>query len=168
VFASDAATAERLRSLRVHGQGSDKYDNVRVGMNARLDTLQAAILLAKIDAFPAEIDARGRIAARYDRELSNVVAVPPTLPGVRSAWAQYTIRTRMRDAVVHACQVRGIATAVYYRLPLNQQPAYRHYPAASGCARAARLANEVLSLPMYPDLDPYDQMRVVDAVRAGL
>lgn len=169
VFTDDDETAALLRSLRVHGQGSDKYDNVRIGINGRLDTIQAAILLEKLTIFPDEIAARDRIAERYGRLLGDLVAVPRLDAQASSVWAQYTIRVNDRDAVAKALAAAGIPTAVYYPLPLHRQTAYRQYPVAGGRLPVSdALAQDVLSLPMHPYLDEPTQDRVAEAVRRAV
>jgi dTDP-4-amino-4,6-dideoxygalactose transaminase len=172
VFLDDDETIAVLRSLRVHGQGSDKYDNVRVGMNARLDTIQAAVVLEKLQVFPDEIRARDRVAARYGDLLRDVVRVPEVPDGLTSVWAQYTVRLPAgidRETVAARLKAVGVPTAVYYAKPLHQQTAYRDYPVAgNGLPVSERLAAEVLSLPMHPYLDEVVQDRVVDATRAAL
>jgi dTDP-4-amino-4,6-dideoxygalactose transaminase len=161
VFTDDPELASVIRSLRVHGQGEDKYDNVRIGMNARLDTFQAAILLAKLEIFADEIEARQRAAARYDLLLANLVTTPSLREGASSAWAQYTVRTPDRDALRTRLAAAGIPTAVYYPRPLHRQTAYRDFPVADGgCPIADRLATEVLSLPMHPYLDIASQEKI--------
>lgn len=169
VLAADPATAETIRSLRIHGAGRDKYENVRVGLNARLDTMQAAILLAKLEIFEDEIAARRRVAARYTDALKDRVEVPGTIEGASPVWAQYTIRLEARDAVAARLRAEGIPTAIYYALPLNRQRAYRDQPSAPGGTPAAeRLAERVLSLPMHPYLDEKTQNRVVGALRRAI
>ena len=174
VFTDDDGLAAVMRSLRVHGQGVDKYDNVRIGMNARLDTLQAAILLEKLEVFPDEIAARGRIAARYDAALGGAVRVPAVIEGADPVWAQYTVvlgtdRGR-RDAVAAALAAEGVPTAVYYGNPLHRQRAYRRYPVAGddGLPVSEALAAGVLSLPMHPYLEPEVQDFVVERLLAAL
>ncbi len=169
VLTADAEMADRLRSLRAHGGGRDKYDNVRIGLNARLDTIQAAILLKKLDVFAEELDARQRVAARYSQRLEDLVEVPGVPGRAVSAWAQYTIRLNQRDAVADRLRQSGIPTAVYYPLPLNRQQAFLMYPSAPGGTPVAdRLAEQVLSLPMHPYLDEPTQDRVVDALHRSL
>jgi dTDP-4-amino-4,6-dideoxygalactose transaminase len=169
IFTDDDEIAKIIRSLRVHGQGSDKYDNVRIGVNGRLDTIQAAVLLQKLDIFEDEIAARQRVADRYNQRLGNLVRVPRLMPGATSVWAQYTLVTDQRDRVLAACKAAGVPTAIYYPLPLSQQTAYRHYPQpAAGVPVSERLARQVLSLPMHPYLDEATQARICDAVRAAL
>ena len=172
IFTDDDDIAAVLKSLRVHGQGSDKYDNVRVGMNARLDTIQAAVLREKLTIFADEITARERLAARYGALLEEKVAVPRVPPGLTSVWAQYTVRLPSgcsRDAVATKLRAEGVPTAVYYHTPLHQQTAYRHYPVAgNGLPASERIAGEVLSLPMHPYLDDEVQDRIVAETVAAL
>jgi len=169
IFTDDEALAATLRSLRVHGQGTNKYDNVRIGVNGRLDTLQAAILIEKLAIFPDEIAARQRVADRYAERLGNCVKCPDLAAGATSVWAQYTIQSERRDAIAAECKRRGVPTAIYYPLPLSQQTGYRHYPSAPGGTPVSeKLAREVLSLPMHPYLDAATQDLVVDAVGSAL
>jgi dTDP-4-amino-4,6-dideoxygalactose transaminase len=171
VLTDDDALADTIRSLRVHGQGSDKYDNVRIGMTGRLDTIQAAILIEKLKIFADEIEARARSAFRYSDQLGDVVTAPHLPAGATSVWAQYTIRLApgRRDAFAAALKAEGIPTAVYYPKPLHRQAAYRHFPAGEGgLAVSERLAAEVISLPMHAYLDQTVQDRVIAAVRRAL
>lgn len=166
LFTDDADFAARLRSVRVHGAGSDKYDNARVGVNSRLDTLQAAILLAKMTIFDDEIAARRRVASYYDEGLSKCVQTPRLANDNLSAWALYTIVTPNRDRLRDSLTEAGVPTRVYYPTPLHLQPAYRNHPCApSGLATSERLASQVLSLPMHPYLDSAAQDRVIQTVR---
>ena len=128
MFTNDDALAAKLRSLAFHGKGADKYDNVHIGMNSRLDTLQAAILIEKLAILEEEMIARQKVAARYSRGLGNVVKVPVVPEGSRSAWAQYSIETPDRDALKAHLQSQGIPSVIYYVKPLHQQTAYRHFP----------------------------------------
>jgi len=171
IFTDHDDAAAVLKSLRAHGQGSDKYDNVRIGMNARLDTIQAAVLSEKLAIFADEIEARNRIAARYGALLSDIVEVPNVPAASTSVWAQYTVRLagRERDTIAAKLKASDIPTAVYYAKPLHQQTAYRAYPTAgNGLPVSDRLAAEVLSLPMHPYLDNPTQDRIVEAVREAL
>jgi dTDP-4-amino-4,6-dideoxygalactose transaminase len=171
VFTDDAELAEKLRSVRVHGQGSDKYDNVRLGLTARLDTMQAAILLEKLKIFDEEIVARNRIAERYANALDNVVTVPRLADGLTSIWAQYTIRVPggRRDALAHDLKAQGIPTAIYYQKSLHQQTAYKHFPVADGGVNVSeRVSEDVISLPMHAYLDEATQDRIIKAVRGAL
>ncbi len=165
VFTASDAIAAALRTLRVHGQEAGGR-LTRVGLNARLDTLQAAILLEKLALVEVERAARQRIAARYNEALGDIVDAPETAANCRHAWACYTVRSSRRDAIEHALRRSGIATAVHYRTPLHRQPAYRDALVAPGGAPVAeRLAGEVLSLPMHPYLDEATQDMVVDHIR---
>ncbi len=164
-FTNDAALADTLRSIRMHGQGTDKYENVRLGMNSRLDSIQAAILSEKLKVFPQEIEMRERIARRYCELLgkSNRIRVPYVLKGAQSTWAQYTIQVENRAKLQSDLKAEGIPTAVYYPIPLNRQRAYAHYPSAP-VPVSESLANHVVSLPMHADLDARTQDRIVEAV----
>jgi dTDP-4-amino-4,6-dideoxygalactose transaminase len=141
----------------VHGKGDDKYDNVRIGMNGRLDTLQAAILIEKLAIFGDEINERQRVANRYSAALKDVITTPEVLEGCISAWAQYTLIAKDSDErtmLQAGLKAAGIPTAVYYPKPLHQQTAYKHYPTATGGALPVSedLATRVFSLPMHPYL----------------
>ena len=168
VFLDDDETIAVLRSLRVHGQGTDKYDNVRIGMNARLDTVQAAVLIEKLRIFAEEIEARQKVADRYSAALRDLVQVPEVPDGLTSVWAQYTVRLpagRDRDKVAAELKSLGVPTAVYYVKPLHRQTAYRDYPVAgNGLPVSERLSDEVLSLPMHPYLEKPVQDRIIAAL----
>ena len=171
VMTDDDEMADVLRSLRMHGQGSDRYDNVRIGLASRLDTMQAAILIEKLKIFPDEIEARNRIARRYSEALADIATVPTVPAGLTSVWAQYTLRISggRRDAFAAALKAEGIPTAIYYPIPLHRQQAYKHYPVGEGgVAVSDRLAAEVVSLPMHAYLDEPTQGRIIDAVRRAL
>lgn len=172
VLTDDDALADVLRSLRVHGKGNHKYDNARIGMNGRLDTLQAAVLIEKLSIFADEVQARQRIARRYNDGLRDqVVRVPEMIEGATSAWAQYTIQVEdaaRRDALAAALKAAGVPTAVYYPLPLHQQTAYRGYPVpAAGLPVSEALSGTVLSLPMHPYLEEAVQDRIIAAIAAA-
>lgn len=167
IFTDDDEMASVLKSLRVHGQGSDKYDNVRIGLNARLDTIQAAVLIEKLKILEDEIKARNEIAMRYTLALSGHVPVPVVAQGNYSAWAQYTIRVpaQKRSVIMAALKEQGIPTMIYYPKPLHRQTAYRDFPVAgNGLPVSERLADEVLSLPMHPYLDHASQNRIVETL----
>ena len=171
VLTNDPELADVIRSLRVHGQGADKYDNVRIGMNARLDTMQAAILLQKLTIFDEEIDARNRIATRYNDLLSDVATVPKVRDDCTSVWAQYTLRipADRRDSFAASLKRLGVPTAVHYRRPLHLQTAYRTCPVAeTGLHVSEALARQVISLPMHPYLDVAAQDRIVEVARIAL
>jgi dTDP-4-amino-4,6-dideoxygalactose transaminase len=153
IFTDDDELASIIKSLRVHGQGTDKYDNVRIGMNGRLDTIQAAILIEKLKIFPDELIARQQTADAYNEALKDVVQIPCVVEGATSAWAQYTVRLSKgtkRTKLIEDLKKVGIPTMVYYVKPLHLQTAYRNYPTATGGALpiCEALAAEVLSLPM--------------------
>jgi dTDP-4-amino-4,6-dideoxygalactose transaminase len=167
IFTADGDLADRLKSIRVHGKGTDKYDNIRIGINGRLDTLQAAILIEKLRIFAGEIKKRNEIATIYNEALKDHVVVPVVPDGVQSVWAQYTIRVPdgKRDELAGKLRAAGIPTAVYYPKPLHHQTAYRSYPiAGNGLPISERLPNEVLSLPMHPYLLASDQERIVQEI----
>src|SRR5664279_636969 len=172
IFTDDAELAEKLRSVRVHGQGSDKYDNVRLGLTGRLDTMQAAILIEKLKIFEDEIAARNRVAERYAQGLGNVVTIPRLASGCTSVWAQYTIRLPQgcdRDGFAAALKAQGVPTAIYYVKSMHQQTAYRDFPVADGGLPACEsLSNDVVSLPMHAYLDAPTQERIVKAVRGAV
>jgi dTDP-4-amino-4,6-dideoxygalactose transaminase len=172
IFTDDADLAVTLRSVRVHGQGLDKYDNVRLGLTGRLDTIQAAILLEKLKIFEDEIASRNMVAERYARGLGNVVTVPRLAAGCTSVWAQYTIRLPEgcdRDGFAAALKAQGIPTAIYYPKSMHQQTAYRDFPVADGgLPTSERLSGDVISLPMHAYLDEPTQERVIKAVRDAL
>jgi dTDP-4-amino-4,6-dideoxygalactose transaminase len=167
IFTEDEGLASVLRSIRSHGQGAHKYDYVRVGLNGRLDTLQAAILIEKLKVFADEIVARDQIARRYSQAL-RAHAITPQIPEtLSSVWAQYTLRVpgARRDAIAKALKDEGVPTAIYYPKPLHLQDAYKHFPVAgNGLPTSERIASEVLSLPMHPYLDERTQDRIIACV----
>ena len=171
VLTDDEELAQVMRSIRVHGEGRDKYDCVRIGINGRLDTIQAAVLIEKLKIFPEEIVARERSARRYSAGLADVATVPKLAPGSTSVWAQYTIRLTAgrRDGLAAVLKAQGIPTAIYYPTPLHRQEPYRRFPVAEGGAPVSeRLAEEVISLPMHAYLDEATQDRIIAAVRRAL
>ena len=169
IFTRDAQTAALLRSLRCHGEGQHRYDNVRVGLNSRLDSLQAAVLLAKLSIFTEEIALRQQVALRYNAALRDVVEVPQIDNATSSVWAQYTIKLDNREAVAAALKQAGVPTAIYYPRSLHEQPAYVGYPVVEGGLPVAeKLAKRVLSLPFHPYLDGPTQDFIIDQLRAAL
>ena len=171
VFTDDAELAAVMRSIRAHGEGSERYDCVRIGLNGRFDTIQAAVLIEKLKIFRDEIAARDQIARRYSAALASVTTVPRLGEGMTSVWAQYTIRLPrgQRDAFVTALKGQGIPTAIHYPKPVHRQPAYRGFPVADGGLPVSeRLAEEVVSLPMHAYLDAPTQDRIIEAVRRAL
>ena len=171
LFVEDSDMFAVLKSLRVHGQGADKYDNLRIGMNGRMDTIQAAVLLEKLRIFPDEIEARNRIALRYGEALSNICSVPSVPAGLESVWAQYTVRipAEKRDKVARDMAAAGIPTQIYYKRPMHRQTAYAGFPTVvGGLPVSDRLSEEVLSLPMHPYLDESQQSLVIEKLKAAL
>ena len=171
IFTDDGDLAARLRSLRVHGESTDKYDAIRIGITGRLDSIQAAILLEKLKIFPDEIVARNVVAQRYTDGLARLATVPRVGNESTSVWAQYTIRLApgRRDALAAALKAQGIPTAIYYAKPLHRQAAYRDYPVADGGVSVSeRLADEVISLPMHAYLEAPVQDRIIAAIRRAL
>ncbi len=169
VFTDDAERAAIVRSLRMHGAGTSQYDIVRVGRNARLDTLQAAVLLVKLEVFEDDLRRRAAIADRYDAALADVACVPARVPGAISAWAQYTLVVDARDRLQARLKERGVPTMVYYPRPLHLMPAFAGFGEGPGSLPVCeRLCGQVLSLPIHPDLDEPTQDRIVAAVRDAL
>lgn len=163
--------AALLMSLRFHGKGSYKYDNVRVGVNSRLDTIQAAVLIEKLKVYAEEIEKRQAVAQRYTAALKGVVVTPHVMEDCVSTWAQYTIRVDAgrRDAFQAALKAKGVPTTVYYPKPLHQQTAYKHFPVAgNGLPISERVAQEVVALPMHPYLDEETQDYIIEAARDAL
>jgi UDP-2-acetamido-2-deoxy-ribo-hexuluronate aminotransferase len=172
IVTDDAARAELYRSLRTHGEGKSRYEVLRTGMNGRLDSIQAAILLAKLPLLEGELKARAEAAAWYEAALGNRVVTPKGVKGAESAWGIYTILlddAAARSRVQAAMQAAGVPSAIYYPKPLHLQPAYA---AAHGDAAplpvAESLCERCLSLPMHPYLTQGDVARVAEAVLAGL
>ncbi len=184
VLCKDPSFHDLLVSLRVHGQAvkSDiegrtfdhdpKYLNVRIGMNARMDTIQAAVLIEKLKIFEDEIAARNRVADRYGAGLGDLVTTPGVLAGGTSVWAQYTIELPARpgagrDDLAVRLREQGIPTAVYYPIPIHRQGVYSAYPVApDGLPVTEAKAGRVISLPMHPYLTPDDQDQIIAAIRA--
>jgi dTDP-4-amino-4,6-dideoxygalactose transaminase len=165
VFTNDSELDELLRSIRMHGQGSDRYENVRIGVNSRLDTIQAAILIEKLKVFPAEIEMREAVARRYNEAFraSNKIREPRVIEGAQSTWAQYTLQVPDRAKFQADMKAAGVPTAVYYPIPLSKQKGYKHYPSAPTPV-SERICDTVVSLPMHPDMDIATQDRVIAAV----
>lgn len=167
-FTNDDALAHAMLEMRNHGQ-SARYQHTRIGINGRLDTLQAAILLAKLDVFDEELIARAETADRYTALLRDAVSTPSILPGRTSVWAQYTIEVDDRTAVEKSLRAAGIPSAVHYPMPLHLQPVYAGLGLAAGSfPRAERASERVLSLPMHAYLEPAQIVRVADCVRTAV
>ncbi len=164
-FTNDDGLIEVLRSIRVHGQGVDKYENVRIGVNSRLDTIQAAILLEKMKLFPEEIEMRETVARRYNEALSrsNSIRTPRVIDGAQSTWAQYVLQVPDRDKLISDLKAKGVPTAVYYPIPLSQQKGYKHFPGAPTPV-SEKISKTVVALPMHPYLDEATQDKIIAAV----
>jgi dTDP-4-amino-4,6-dideoxygalactose transaminase len=164
-FTNDDGLIQLLRSIHVHGHGTDKYENVRIGVNSRLDTIQAAILLEKLKVFPEEIEMREKIARRYSKALgqSNSIRVPRVIDGAGSTWAQYTIQVPDRDKLAADLKAKGVPTAIYYPIPMTAQKGYAHYPAVP-VPVSTEIGKHVISLPMHPYLDENTQDLIIEAV----
>jgi len=168
MFTSDAALAQAAREIRIHGQ-SARYTHTRVGVGGRMDTLQCAVLLAKLPRLDWELTRRAELGDRYGKLLSGLnVDRLAVQAGRDCVWAQYTVMVDERARVQQALQEAGVPTAVHYPRPLHQQPAYEVFAPVAGCPVAERLAARVLSLPMSADLSEADQDRVVDALVAAV
>ena len=169
IFTNDDELAATCVSLRAHGHGKSRYDIVRVGLNARLDTIQAAVLLSKLTIFKDEIRLRRLVAERYSQQLRNSVKTPKQTHGVESIWAQYTIKIANRNAVAEALGKQGIPTQIYYPLPMHLQPAYSKFGGGEGSLPVSeRLSQEVLALPMHPYLDVIAITKICDALHGSL
>ncbi|MES2294508.1 MAG: DegT/DnrJ/EryC1/StrS family aminotransferase [Pseudomonadota bacterium] len=164
-FTNDDELKDLLLSIRMHGQGSDRYEHVRIGLNSRLDTIQAAILIEKLKIFDEEIEKRNAVAKRYTDAFanSNRIVTPRVIDGAVSSWAQYTLQVENRAEFQAGLKGMGVPSAVYYPIPLSKQKAYAHYPAAPTPVSEA-LSGRVVSLPMHPYLDGATQDRVIAAV----
>jgi UDP-2-acetamido-2-deoxy-ribo-hexuluronate aminotransferase len=164
IFTDDDELAGVLRSIRVHGQGTHKYDNVRIGINGRLDTLQAAILLAKLDVFEKEVQARQEVARRYSEALEDLVEVPLVAPKCTSVWAQYSVLSDQRSIFQQKLKEAGVPTAIYYPLPLHLQGAFVHLGHQAGDFPVSEeTAQRIFSLPMHPYLDEAKQNKIIEA-----
>jgi dTDP-4-amino-4,6-dideoxygalactose transaminase len=165
VFTDDAELYQRMTHIRVHGQGKDRNENVCIGLTARLDTIQAAVLLEKLSIFDAECVERQNVAARYNDLLKDIVETPVVRPDRTSVWAQYTIKSKQRDKIVATLSAEKIPTAMFYPKPIHVQPAYRMFPVVEGGLPVTEeLSQVVVSLPMHPYLTLQDQDRIVAAV----
>ena len=163
VFTNNDLYAELLRSYRVHGKGQDKYDNIRIGMNSRLDTIQAAILLEKLAEFPTELVSRDTLAANYETEISSKYNTPKVPENYTSSWAQYTLMDNNRDEIMAQLKEKGIPTVIYYGTCMHQQTAFDNLGYQEGeFPIAEKLASQVFSLPMHPYLQSADQQKVLD------
>lgn len=169
IFTSCDEDAEIISSLRLHGKGSQKYDNVHIGMNSRLDTLQAAILIEKLKLFPKELELRAEAAQRYNTLLQDHCQIPILNVDHTSAWAQYTLVLSERDKIQSALKASSVPSVVYYPIPLSNQTGYQHFPKVStGTLTSERLSRQVLSLPMHPYLEFLNQKRIAGLLVSNL
>jgi len=164
VFTNDETLAEALKSLRVHGKGKNKYDNVRIGLNSRLDTLQAAILLEKLAIFPDEVIARNNVAKQYSEALGETFIVPHVPVSFLSSWAQYTLKPQAgeRQQYMDALKAEGVPSAMYYPLSLHRQMALKDGSIVSSTRYSEEAESQVFSLPMHPYLSSDDISKVTD------
>jgi dTDP-4-amino-4,6-dideoxygalactose transaminase len=169
VFCDDDNLLAILRSIRTHGQGVNKYQNVRIGINGRLDTIQAAILLEKLEIFDEELKQRQLVADRYHKLLKEVLEIPKIFAGNHSTWAQYTIKSSSRENIISALRAAAIPHAIYYLTPLHQQPAFQRGVGAKRVLPICEALSQcVLSLPMHSYLDEISQERIAQVVYNSL
>ncbi|MEK9854945.1 MAG: DegT/DnrJ/EryC1/StrS aminotransferase family protein [Rhodobiaceae bacterium] len=172
VFTDDDEKAEIMRSCRIHGMGRTRYENIRIGMTARLDTMQAAVLDAKLDIFADELTRRQQVADRYAAMLGHLVETPRLAAAATSSWAQYTVKLPQgadRERIASVMKTHDVPTAVYYPVPMHEQPPYRHFPVAGGGLDVTSdLCARVLALPMHPYLEAPVQEQVAAALTAAL
>lgn len=172
VFTNSDELAETMLSIRIHGQGASKYENQRIGINGRLDTIQAAVLLTKLVVFEDELASRNRIASEYTKALCELLEIPVVLNNRSSAWAQYTIRAsgnNQRCHIIEYLKGQGIPTAVYYPIPIHLSPAYSFLGYARGDLPVCELqADQVFSIPMHPYLEEKEIRDIVSALKASL
>jgi len=166
IFCDDEEFANTMRSVSAHGCGDERYEHVRVGLTGRLDTLQAAILLVKLEVFGSEVDRRQEIADRYSTALRDLLETPVVAEDCRSVWAQYTIQVDGRARVRAGLLEDGVPTAVFYQQPLHEAPAYRSNPVVpGGVSVTERISKRVVSLPMHAYLGQAEQDQVVSSIR---
>ena len=166
ITTDDDELAELLKSIRVHGQGADRYEIARIGINGRLDSIQAAILSVKLSILDEELAARDHLASVYDEELKEAVVIPKRIPGRKSAWAQYTIKTDRRSDIQAALNEADIPSAVYYPKPMHLQVPYLPYGGGEGSLPVSEsICHQVMSLPMHPYLPDNDARRIAETIR---
>lgn len=171
VFTDDSSLHEELLSLRVHGQGTsgDKYDNVRIGLNARMDTIQAAVLLEKLKIYEDEIESRNQVARSYTEKLSGIVTTPIVPENQGCVWAQYSVQSDNREGVRSSLQDKGIPTAVFYPVPIHLSTAYRSLGYNEGDFPVSEsVSKKIFSLPMHPYLEENDIKFISDAIAAAI
>lgn len=167
-FTDDDELAKRMQQIRIHGQDR-RYNHPLIGVNGRLDTLQAAILLSKLEIFPEEVARRAEIAEKYRQLLEGTVVIPFVEAFNTSVYAQYTIRVEQRDEVASALAAQGVPTAVHYPVPLHRQPAFASLGYQQTCfPHSEEAARQVMSLPMHPYLDSVDQTRIAEVLKAAV
>lgn len=170
IFTDDEDLYNRMKSIRVHGHGSDKYDNVRMGINGRLDTIQAAVLLSKLEIFENELEKRQQVAAWYNEQLEGFFGLPIIPDGCFSAWAQYTLKAEnreQRDRIIAGMKEKDIPVMIYYPIPLHMQTAFKHLNCdAEALPVCKKVAQQVFSLPMHPYLKKEDVIRICNALKA--
>ncbi|MEM7359274.1 MAG: DegT/DnrJ/EryC1/StrS aminotransferase family protein [Pseudomonadota bacterium] len=169
VFTNDDALADKMRSLRVHGQGVDKYDNVRIGLNARMDTLQAAILMPKLAIFPEEIELRQKVAASYDNALADLVETPYVPDGYKSVWAQYSVLSDQREVIQAALNENGIPSVIYYRIPCHLAGAFEYLGYKQGDMPVSEATSQrIFSLPMHAYVKPEFAEHVASIIKTAI
>jgi len=171
VFTDDTEFYDELVSLRVHGQSKvgDKYDNVNIGLNARMDTIQAAVLLEKLKLYDGEIEQRNRVAERYSKNLEGVVETPYVPKGYGSVWAQYSVLSDKREIIREALGEKGIPSAVYYPVPIHTSTAYKHLGYKSGDLPVTeKLSTKVFSLPMHPYLEDQQIDEISEVIKSAI
>ena len=166
IFTNNDEYAELIRSLRNHGKGVDKYDNVRIGMNSRLDTIQAAILLEKLKVFPDEVHRRNEIATLYDGLLESTFSTPTIPEDFKSSWAQYTVMNNNREMLINKLKQANIPCMIYYRTCMHQQSLFNHME--SNCPNGESHAAQVLSLPMHPYMSDEQVERIANELLNSL
>ena len=169
IFTNDDELAAKIHSIHIHGQGTDKYDNVRMGLNSRLDTMQAVVLDAKLDIFDDELVKRNKVASMYTEELKDVLDTPVVPEGFYSSWAQYTLKVKdgqSREEILEKLKEEGIPTAVYYRIPIHQSTAYKEIAGNQiELPVTEKIAKRVFSIPMHPYLEEKEIKQVCDAIK---
>lgn len=169
VFTDDDELAEKIKSVRVHGRGTSKYDNIRVGMNARLDTMQAVVLIEKLKILEDELQKRQEVANIYAQLLGNAVIAPKVPNGKKSAWAQYTISSPKRDKIAEVLKAQKIPAQIYYEKPIHKQTAYKNgLVSPSGLPVTEELSKTLISLPMHPYLEGDVQQQIAEAVKSAV
>ncbi|WP_269476854.1 DegT/DnrJ/EryC1/StrS family aminotransferase [Hominibacterium faecale] len=173
IFTDDDQLADLIRSIHIHGQGVDKYDNVRIGLNSRLDTMQAVILLAKLKIFDEELERRNEVADLYSQQLEDLLEIPIVPNGYHSSWAQYTVKAEnqdQRDTIVKALKSQDIPVMIYYSVPAHKSTAYsKKIKVENDNLRICeRLSSTVFSLPMHPYLEKHEITKICDAVKKSI